>query len=239
VSGTKSGDSIKEIGEGLKSILERIADFFDIFDLSFLVSGVTTAAALSYWAWRADMQLPPVPTGWMAAVGLIITGYVLGLICFALGRWLRTGWRSRISERSFYNRFIFILDGHGLRTLPPFSEYLERKDAQGDWRLYVRMWAELRLSPSLAPSFSLLRRYWVMAATYDGVAVALCVWVVICVLCAFGIGGARPINKWLALPLTVALIVSAVACSREAGRYVNYQVEELVASIAAKRATRA
>ena len=37
--------ALKEVGEGLKAILERVADFFDIFDLSFIVSGLTTAAA--------------------------------------------------------------------------------------------------------------------------------------------------------------------------------------------------
>jgi hypothetical protein len=33
-----SGGAVKEVGEGLRAILERIADFFDIFDGSPLAS---------------------------------------------------------------------------------------------------------------------------------------------------------------------------------------------------------
>lgn len=233
--GTDAGGSLKEVGEGLKSILERIADFFDIFDLSFFVSGFTTLAALQFWAWRAAKQIPALPSGWISAVGLIVACYVLGLICFALGRWIRMGWRWKRAEKNACDWFESILKGHGLTSLSPYSEYLERKDARGDWRLKVRLWAEIRQSPALALSYSLLRRYWVMAATYDGVAVSLYIWAIVFVLCAFGVGGARPINKLLAVSVTFALIVFAVACTREAGRFVNYQVEELVASIVAKR----
>lgn len=234
----KSGSSLKEVGEGLKSILERIADFFDIFDLSFIVSGATTISAFAFWGWRAGLQFPTVPPGWIPVVGLVIACYVAGLVCFAVGRWIRMGWRWRSAERSFHSRFVRVLDGHGLTSVPAANDYLARKEARGDWRLYVRLWAEVRQSSSLAASFSLLRRYWVMAATYDGVAIALVVWAATFVGCAFGVAGAKAIDKWLALPLAVALMVCAVACSREAGRYVDYQVEELVASIAADRSTR-
>jgi hypothetical protein len=231
----KSDSSLKEVGEGLKSILERIADFFDIFDLSFIVSGATTISAFAFWGWRAGLQHPAIPTGWISAVGLVIACYVAGLVCFAVGRWIRMGWRSRSSEKRFHKWFVFVLDGHGLTGVPPFNEYLARKETRGDWRLYVRLWADVRQSSPLAASFSLLRRYWVMAATYDGVAIALVVWAATLVGCAFGVAGAKPIDKWLALPLTLVLLVCAVACSREAGRFVDYQVEELVASIAADR----
>jgi hypothetical protein len=37
---------MKELGEALKLIFEKIAGFFDIFDLSFFVSGAVSFAAL-------------------------------------------------------------------------------------------------------------------------------------------------------------------------------------------------
>lgn len=234
----ESTGPLKEVGEGFKAILERIADFFDIFDLSFIVSGATSAAAIGFWGWRAQLNLPPVPSNWVSGVGLLIGCYVFGLVCFAVGRWIRMGWRWLRAEQIFYREFVRILEGHGLTAEQPFERYLQRRDARGDWRLYVRLWAEMRDSPALASSFSLLRRYWVMAATYDGVAIALVVWALAFGACAYGLGGATPITKWIGLPVALALLVAAVACSREAGRYVNYQVEELVASIAARRNAR-
>jgi hypothetical protein len=233
---TESVKTLREAGEGLKSILERVADFFDIFDLSFIVSGAATTAALLFWGWRAGVQPPPLPRGWIAGLVLVVVCYIVGLICFAMGRWIRMGWRSRKAEIQFHTRLVKVLSGHGLLQEPPFAEYLARHEERGDWRLYVRMWAELRSSSDLAASFSLLRRYWVMAASYDGVTIALLVWAGVVVSCGLGFGGARRIDTSLALPGTLILLIAAVACSREAGRYVKYQVEELVASIAAARA---
>lgn len=234
----ESTGPLKEVGEGFKAILERVADFFDIFDLSFIVSGATSAAAIAFWGWRAHVEMPPVPRNWVGGVGLLIGCYVLGLVCFAVGRWIRMGRRWLQSEQFFYQWFVQILQGHGLAAEQPFEQYLQRRDSRGAWRLYVRLWAEIRDSPALASSFSLLRRYWVMAATYDGVVIALVVWAAAFIACAFGVGGAKPIDKWVALPVALALSIAAVACSREAGRYEKYQVEELVASIAARRTAR-
>lgn len=233
---SKSGGATGEIAEGLKSIFQRVADFFDILDLSFLVSGATAAAAIAFWGWRCHMPLPSLPSGWISTIAVLVLCYVSGLVCFAVGRWLRVGRRRTNAEHSHYQRLVSVLEGHGLTDQAPFREYLERTESRGDWRLYVRMWAELRIAPTLAPSFSLLRRYWVMAATYDGISVALFVWAAVLVLCSFGMGGCVPIDKWLAIPGAGTLVISSFACSHEAGRYVEYQVEELVASIVAKRA---
>lgn len=35
VADDRSGGNLKDVGESLKSILERVADFFDLFGLSF------------------------------------------------------------------------------------------------------------------------------------------------------------------------------------------------------------
>lgn len=192
-------------------------------------------SALAFWSWRAGAQLPALPAGWIPISALLISCYVAGLVCFAVGRWIRMGWRWRSAEQNFYNWFVDVLDGHGPGESDLVADYLVRRKARGDWRLYVRLWAQVRQSPALATSFSLLRRYWVMAATYDGVAMSLVVWAASAVACAFGLAGAKPIDKWLALPGAGVLMLCALACSREAGRFVDYQVEELVASIAADR----
>ena len=37
---------MKELGEALKLIFMKVGDFFDIFDLSFFVSGIAIASAI-------------------------------------------------------------------------------------------------------------------------------------------------------------------------------------------------
>ena len=88
----------------------------------------------------------------------------------------------------------------------------------------------------MAGTLNFLNRYWVMAATYDGVAFALIVWFVVLADCLLRIkinDGLFP-TAALFIILTVALL--SLACFREARRYMNYQIEEFVAAIAAKRA---
>jgi hypothetical protein len=74
-----------------------------------------------------------------------------------------------------------------------------------------------------------------MAATYDGLLVSLTAWIIILILCTIGVNGAQPIPIDLGVAGVAMLIISVVACAREAGRYVLYQMEELVATVAAKR----
>lgn len=61
------GREIRRQPEGSRrrtqAILERIADFFDIFDLSFVVSGATTISAFVFWSWRAGLYLGAIIAG--------------------------------------------------------------------------------------------------------------------------------------------------------------------------------
>jgi hypothetical protein len=228
-------NGINEVVEGLRAIVLRIADFFDILDLSFIISGAVALAAISFWAWRAEVPMPPLPEGWIRNIALILASYVLGLLCFAIGRWFRGRWRADRVGGKVNDRFLEVLEAHGLSEIQAVSEYLRRGDARGEARLYVRLWAEVRQSHQLAASFYLLRRYWVMAATYDGMVTALLVWILTIAACVLGLGNSPPIPITVGLTTVIALAASALACSREAGRYVDYQMEELVASIAASR----
>lgn len=226
-----SGSAAKEAAAGLREILARIADFFDIFDLSFIISGAVTLAAIWFWINHEKIPTPDLPEGWIRVAGLIVGTYVLGLICFATGRWTRLRWRATRLEVG--DRFSDYLQGHGLTTVSPFSDYLGRKAGV---RLYVRLWAEVRQSPRTAASFALLRRYWVMAATYDGLVVALVVWAVAVILCVFGVGySSSRVDPAFGVPAAILLLIAARMCAVEAGQYVDNQMEEIVASIAAVR----
>ncbi|HNF99677.1 MAG TPA: hypothetical protein PK493_20440 [Pseudomonadota bacterium] len=79
-----------EAVQSLQALLGRISSFFDIFDLSFIVSGATSLAALClYYKLHAPGGFPE----WLASVYggiLFVLGcYVLGMLSFILGRLLR------------------------------------------------------------------------------------------------------------------------------------------------------
>jgi hypothetical protein len=233
---------MEDIVKSLSSIFDKISEFFDLFDLSFFISGAITTSAILFWMHLAGNDPLVGIGGWMNVLGIVITFYVCGLICFAAGRWIRTGILTRISRKSYSNRFEThfkeVLNDHSLTYLKPFRDYLLDQPDQvskksGAWRLYIRLWAEIRHRPDLIPSYSLLKRYWVMAATYDGVAMSLIIWVAVFVAWCVGYGIKVRLEWSLGIPAIGVLLFASLASFREANRYGEYQVEELIASIAA------
>ena len=240
----KSGSGMKELAEAFKLIFGKIGDFLDLFDLSFIVSGALGLSALFLWAKFIDLPVPRGIHGGVRIFLVVFACYVNGMIFFATGRFIRRSFSTLFpgssdagdKGKSFDALFLKVLQGHGLADQQPFKEYIDRTQSRGIWRLYVRLWAELRQVDRLAPSFLLLKRYWVMAATYDGLAVALALWIAFIGRWLVGFKHA-PINiSWeVAIPLMICLAILAIGCLTESGRYLEYQVEELVASIAAER----
>jgi hypothetical protein len=234
---------MKELGEALKAIFDKFSNFFDILDLSFFVAGAASfSALLFYWTETSSPRLlssPPAVAGSPPAVAgiaaTLIGCYVLGLICFAAGRYVRSS-LARIlpSQPTFDTLFDEVMMAHGLCDREPVNEYLRRsgvKDFRG--RLYSRLWTEVRQSESLKASFALLNRYWVMSATYDGLATALGIWAFVFIALAIR-GRLSPI---LAVVTAVIFPILVAACLREAGRYGKSQLEELAATVAYKIAS--
>jgi hypothetical protein len=231
--------------DAFKSIINRIGDFFDIFDLSFFISGATSAGALFVWMMMSGNSQVKVFTSGFNIFIVILGCYVIGLINFACGRFLRTSISSivgKIKNKGSYSRLKSILVSHHLDTHAHYKEYFneENKDlsSRNMMSLYIRLWADVRQDQALLPSFSLLRRYWVLAATFDGLAFSLILWIISLVLWMFQVYIAIPLDPWLGWPITGVLIFITIICSREACRYNEYQMEELCATIAHKMKSR-
>ncbi|MDH3771593.1 MAG: hypothetical protein OET79_11505 [Nitrospirota bacterium] len=237
---------MKELGEALKVIFQKIGDFFDVLDLSFFIAGLATLGAL-YVAGRSCAQpFDPDLTGTVGLASVVLASYIAGLICFALGRWVRMWvWpklqavvrseSKQIRATQFEDLIETTLTTHGLNDCEPFKSYLLQREKSGIWRLYVRLWAEIRHATGKEVSLTLLKRYWVMAATYDGVAVSALVWGVVALATSANGDCAQAFHPAAGLMVFLATVGAAVLCLREAGRYVRYQNEELVATIAAAR----
>ncbi len=226
---------MSDIFKSLQSTFDKISEFFDLFDLSFFVSGSIASSAIYLWIFLNGNTPLATIDGWLKILTVTLTFYVSGLICFAAGRWIRTEVRRKGYEKEFKAHFMSVLEDHGLISQEPFKEYLQRENLSIS-RLYTRLWAEVRQSPALMPSFSLIKRYWVMAATYDGIAISLVIWIFMISFWCLGIGFPVSLDWKIGILVILSLIFAFLACSREAGRYGKYQVEELVASIATQRA---
>ncbi len=223
---------MKELGDALRILLAKISDFFDILDLSFLISGAAFVGAL-YFGGKISGNIFLLNFLTRASIlTLIVLCYISGLICFALGRWFRKIFSFKHQEK-FKNHFLEVLSAHQLDKELPFKPYLKTRGHGDAWRLYVRLWAEARQNPTLAPSFSLIRRYWVMAATYDGLAFAVLSWMIIISIAKFVL--AISLGMTVYLTIMILSILALYACMREARRNQEHQVEELVASITVSR----
>ena len=230
-----------EIGKALKVIFDKLSDFFDIFDLSFFVSGVATTASILLWLHWRDINLDYGNKSSLFVILLILICYINGLVSFALGRWIRMGnlvdkvkiniFKKENRFKTFDDRIIHIISAHGLESHDYFKSYLSRTKYRGTWRLYVLLWAEMRQDEKYSTSLSFLKRYWVMAATYDGLSISVFVSLLLVLESYLGIiGGQAIMNPTIGVPINVLQVFMFIACLREANRYVEYQVEEVIAS---------
>ncbi len=231
-------EALSSIAELIKVVIAKISALFDVFDVSFFVSGGATMLAFAYFRHIypvARDALPYPPGGLGVAVG-ILGSYIFGLLCFATGRWLRRQTLGRLWQCDFEARLAQALRSHGLDEEGSIGRYLKRKAKARD--IYPRLWAEVRQDDDLKASFDLLRSYWVRAAVYDGL---------ICVLVIWGLAVGLSLTKSNGLGAAPAaggvilgcLVLGLAACSREAARSDEYQIDELVATLAYARDKRA
>ncbi|MBN2439764.1 MAG: hypothetical protein JXJ04_00405 [Spirochaetales bacterium] len=226
----------------LKSITIKIGDFFDIFDLSFFISGFASVGALIVWInLFGSTQIKELinPTNINIFV-IIIACYIIGLINFASGRNIRIWFLklvAKLRKEKYYTQLKSIIISHKLDKHESYKEYLtdNKKLNQNMWRLYIRLWAEIRENSNLLLSYNLIRRYWVLAAIFDGLMMSLFLWVVVLIYWIFQppvIGLLSPSIGW---PLVGIIFIVSLFCSREAYRYAKFQMEELVATLALKK----
>jgi hypothetical protein len=237
--------AIEGTAEGLGRVLARIGEFFHLFDLSFFVAGATALGAIVFRCYVQGFRDSSMFSGVVGVGATIIAAYVLGLICFATGRPFRRwpgDWRRRRQEsqaiqekqgqkvKDGHARLKGLLYAHGLDDVGLFKDYLARGDTALD-AMFSRIWVELRQRPELEPSFSFCNRFWVMAAAYDSVAIALLGWALVMFTWPFGGSTIKPISSWVAFAGGFGFIATALACFGRAHAYDRGSVPEAVAGI--------
>lgn len=233
---------MEEFVKVLKPLFEKLSDFFDIFDLSFFVSGFSTALVIYVWGTHRDI-LPDITLKEVSILYVVLICYIFGIINFAFGRLLRMfvsmfgkiGNKFKVLNLVRYNKsdelIKRIISAHGLDDQPIIVEYLNRQQTyRGVWRFYVRLWARIRREEDLSNSFKLLKRYWVMAATYDGLSTTCFITCILSLDATYGYFG-DPIFNNTRYGIVLAIIFFSLIwiCKIEAKRYTDYQMEELIA----------
>src|SRR5690348_15709559 len=168
---TDEKNAAKDVAEGVRSILDRIGEFFHIFDLSFFVSGAVTFGACAFLYFKTEAPRVFPFAEWVGVVAVVVACYAAGLMSFTLGR-LINGYIFRSGK--FPDRFQQALIAHNVSG-PEIAKYIT-KDADRLWWLYIRLWQDIAFARPNSVVYGHLKRYWVMAATYDGLAISFIAW---------------------------------------------------------------
>jgi hypothetical protein len=237
---------VKELGEALKLIFAKVVGFFDIFDLSFFVSGIISATAIATLLHLAGVTVTTILASKTGIFLAALASYSLGLVSFALGRQFQRAIslaQNKKEHELSEVHFIETLKAHGLTEQQPFLTYLsiekeeskEKEESNRIQALYTRLWAEIRHSERISASLELLNSYWVKAATYDGLAVSFLLWSGVFLCSTFGWVVRNCLGRPISAVLATIFLGASLTCLKEARRYREYQAKELVATIAAIR----
>jgi hypothetical protein len=121
--------SERSVSSGLSSILDRVGEFFHIFDLSYFVGGVLTLSAASFAYFHIvyvglESHYPLPDSQWLRVIIMVISSYACGLVAFAIGRLIGTVYRRNILEGRIRQRLTL----HGIDKCPILKEYVEQLD---------------------------------------------------------------------------------------------------------------
>jgi hypothetical protein len=227
---------MSEVARAVNALFDKL---FEILDLSFVVSGATFIAALAWDPRTSELDIPKLVEGPLGIAILVVAAHTAGMTCFAAGRQVRRWLTMLVRRRPAVDELFGQLIRHGVIEarldhtfeftgkveIPWLARYVEGPKGGQPYALYARMWAEVRQQERLLPSFSLVRRYWVSAATLDGLFVALMTWAVF----LFPLD-ALAFERIGVFPSLLAFLGSWF-CLWEARRYARFQIEEIVGTV--------
>ncbi len=243
---------MNEAVQSLQALLGRISGFFDIFDLSFIVSGASSLAALLLvYKLHGPGAFPDWMQGVYGGLLLVLGCYVLGMLSFILGRMLRRlamragTWkplRARLARQvrdAIRQHDLRAKDSdhstlaNYLRLLAPSPDPKQASTPEAEsaaLRLYTLMWTQVRQQSELAPSHVLLNRYWVMAALCDGMIVSATLWLVVLATSLHRLSSMQlGFLGWIGLALA---ILAMGLFLKEAERYSAVQIDDIVSTLA-------
>jgi hypothetical protein len=205
------------ISEAASKFAERIAALLEVFDLSFFVAGAAALGGIVAWIRLEGIALPEV-SGELV-FGAVVGAYVLGLACFAVGRFVRVNLFRVHTDAAAH--LADLAKAHGLDDMAAYERYVRFRR-----ELYGRLWVLVRTEAPLKETFEVAKRYWVLGAAYDGLSIALLTWLLPVFHPDSGLDPPYIVGFTIAIGASVAVSWS------QARQYKRYQVEELAATAA-------
>lgn len=217
---------MEDLIKALNPIITKISDFFDLFDLSFVVSGTISISAYTFLLYQNNsFNLDFSEIHGFLLFFYIIICYVSGIASWVIGKAIRNifGPNYLKVKESFVK--------NDATSLPLFRKYesmvgkgFDMNSAMAE--LYGFLWVELRENSKFSNSFSLIKRYWVQTATFDGLISSFGSWALVLLLLTYKYK--RIDDTLIGLGGILLFILLGILALVEARRYKSYQMREIV-----------
>lgn len=229
-----------DLTEITKLIFARVADFFEILDLSILLSGIAVVSGVYYWFFQNNILFKIVMFKDSPILLHIIICYLIGLICFVCGRNTRRI-ISKVKYLKLYSTinnikdFKVLLQNHGLQNHVSLMSYNPVTN-NNVYSLLAYLWSEVRQNSDYGYSLSFLKKYWSMSIAFDSLFFAsFFIDLVYVDLCTGLVGKIYVTNPILWGIYIIISIIVKLSLIKSACTYDRYQNEELIGSFAALR----
>ena len=127
----------------LNKIVDRIGEIFNVFDFSYIVSGIASLAVISYGLWRYNL-LYSFDNDLFNVVFVIIFTYICGLISFVIGKRIRFMYnkifpiqRGRSRFMSCFNSAIQYVNNRNNQRGIYLNRYMDEENCR---KYYVEMY---------------------------------------------------------------------------------------------------
>lgn len=226
-----------------KKTIEDILEGLNFFDFSFFISGFATFFTLMFFMEELFDKTYEYKSvyGILAAIILI---YVCGVVSFSMGKIIRTLIRKYILEKVKWDllkvkSFEELFDEgqkwaleNKKKTMPGATTndlpgQLSFSDQKG--MAYSAMWIEIRRKDESGTYYKPLYRQWVMQAVCEGLMFSFLLIILLSVVAIY-INTKEHSSYHLYIASSILAIIGIWGCCREAQRYAENQIKEVIIS---------
>lgn len=225
-----------------KKTIEDILEGLNFFDFSFFISGFATFFTLMFFMEELFAKTYEYKSvyGVLAAIILI---YVCGVVSFSMGKIIRTLIRKYLEKarwnwlkvKSFDELFEEgqkwalenkkkTMPGATTNDLPGQLSFSDQKGMA-----YSAMWIEIRRKDERGTYYKPLYRQWVMQAVCEGLMFSFLLIILLSVVAIY-INTKEHSSYHLYIASSILAIIGIWGCCREAQRYAENQIKEVVIS---------
>lgn len=221
------------MADEIKTIVSKVSEGLNFFDFSFFVSGFLTFMIVEYLV-NVLNYCYLYFSSFVDYLIAIVFIYIAGVISFVAGRFLRAKLRNQLEVDVVPNKWYQVSSFKCIyqNTFSKLNVTTEGVFQSDPSLAYTQMWIEIRKEDTDGKCYGDLYRQWVMQAVCEGLLFSF--------LLSMSSAVFLMVYEWLAFDSTSILAVYALAfvgsiigmlvCLREAQRYAENQIKEVIIS---------